>query len=102
MPVLDHPVHEKTRVGADFKYRCNNRRHFASGYYAPERVYGFDGLFTVELRWIPHRMSTECRYDLPATDPGCTGCKHANPAYVQALMQSGCSSASVTAASDGQ
>ena len=75
-PVEDHPIHPSTQKGADFRYGCHNRRPFSSGYYAPHRVYGFDGLFTVELKWIPFAMSRDCKFDMP-NDPGCEGCRHA-------------------------
>lgn len=32
---------------------------------------------TPRYRQIPHVMSTDCRYDASATDPGCAGCRHA-------------------------
>lgn len=69
------PVHEKTRIGSDFRYRCFNRKNFASGYWAPNRVHGFDGRFTVELTWIKHVMSMKCQYDRHESDPACAGCK---------------------------
>ena len=48
----------------------------AAGYYAETRVYTPDGMFSKKLIWIPHTMSTECKYDTPG-DPCCQGCKQA-------------------------
>lgn len=31
---------------------------------------------------IKHTMSTECRYDAAAKDPGCAGCQHINQGAV--------------------
>lgn len=76
MPVDDHPVHESTKKSADYKYGCNNKKRPSGGYYAPNRSYGFDGTFTVELKWIPFVMSKECKYDLSQTDRACADCKH--------------------------
>lgn len=79
MPVENHPVHEKTRIGADFRYGCHNRKDFASGYRAIDRVAGSNGY---EAVWhmcsvvIPFTMSRDCQYDLSASDAACEGCKH--------------------------
>lgn len=78
MPVDDHPIHPSTQKDASFRYGCNNRRPFASGYYAPNRVYGYDGLYSIELRWIKFAMSRDCKFDLADSHVGCTGCRHAN------------------------
>lgn len=67
-------AHEKNAIKADDKYGCWNHKPFSSGYYAPVRVYGFDGLFTIEPRWVPFRNSQECRYDMARTDLRCNGC----------------------------
>lgn len=78
MPVEDHPVHPSTRKGADFRYGCWNRGEYASGYYAPNRVYGFDGAFSVELKWVRYTMSTPCitaQTGWAGSDPNCEGCK---------------------------
>ena len=81
MPVDDHPVHESTKIDSSFRYGCNNRKRPSGGYYAPNRVYGFDGAFTVELKWIRFRLSEPCQFDLAETDPGCADCRHKkNPA----------------------
>lgn len=77
-PVDDHPIHPCTQKGADFRYGCWNRGEYESGYYAPNRVYGFDGTFTVELKWIKYDMSRECitaKTGQAASDPNCEGCR---------------------------
>ena len=71
MPVEDHPVHEKTKVGADFKYGCNNRAPFKDSYI---------GSPWSKAVVIKHVMSTDCRYDLATKDSGCFGCKWINRA----------------------
>ena len=74
MPVNDHPVHESTIKKVDVKYGCFNRV-MAKGYYAPQRDYRPDGAFYIRLVFIPHVMSTDCRYDFRRTDADCKGCK---------------------------
>lgn len=73
-PVDDHPVHEKVKIDADKAYGCKNRV-MAKGYYAPDRVYKPDGTFYVVQVFIPHRLTTSCKYDFRRTDPRCGGCK---------------------------
>lgn len=105
MPVEDHPVHEKTRIGKDFRYGCFDRDEYNKGYWAPDRVWGDDGQFTVGLKWIPYKMSRGCltaETGQALTDPNCQGCKWINRASSPAQTQSGCSTASETAASGGQ
>ena len=78
MPVEEHEVHEKVRISADKPYGCSNRKEFAKGYYAPDRVYRPDGTFHTILSWIPHATSTECRsFYLWSTDPRCSVCEAA-------------------------
>lgn len=69
MPVLDHPVHEKVKIGKDFRYGCFNKKPRDS-YLFREFVGGH-----IEVKFIEHRMSKECRYDMSLTDPACEGCK---------------------------
>lgn len=75
-PVDDHPVHEKTKIGSDFRYGCYNRKPFADGYYAKDRIYRGNGTFYEVLTYIKHVNTTECQYDRYATDPACAGCTH--------------------------
>lgn len=69
MPVLDHPTHEATRIGADHRYGCHSRQRPIAGQTVT-------GAAAYGARQWPHRMSTECRYDLSLSDPSCTGCPH--------------------------
>ena len=67
MPVIDHPIHPSTQKGEDFRYGCWNREPFKAGYVAhPWSI----------AKYIPHNMSTSCKYDLSNKDPNCQGCKH--------------------------
>ena len=75
MPVDDHPVHEKVKISADKAYGCKNRKT-AKGYYAPDREYRPDGTYYLRLVFIPHRLTTSCKYDFRRTDPRCKGCNH--------------------------
>ena len=73
-PVEDHDVHESVKIRADKPYGCWGRKGMGDGYYAPDRHYRGNGTFSIHLAYIPHRNSTECRYDLWETDPRCAGC----------------------------
>lgn len=79
-PVADHPTHEKTKVGADHRYGCNNRPRPdpESGYWAPDRVYTESGAFIEKPVFVKHYegMSIACRYDLAKSDKQCAGCRH--------------------------
>ena len=75
MPVEDHEVHESTKRDSSFRYGCNSRVGFGTGYFAPDRVYKEDGTYIEKLVRIPHKMSTACRnYYLWNTDPACAEC----------------------------
>ena len=71
------PVHEKTKIGPDWRYKCNNHpSRKGAFYYAPNRIYRPDGTFYVvleriESEWIEHDV---CRawHD----HQGCLGCVH--------------------------
>ena len=82
MPVLDHEIHQSVRHGADHRYGCWNRTGFADGYLAPagyaeEIDYTLDWCEArIRLEYVPHRMSTECRYDMSLKDASCAGCQH--------------------------
>lgn len=88
MPGLDYEVHELVRSKAGDTYGCWNRRHLADGYYAPSRQYSphGSGNFTMVKTYIPHRMSTECRYDMSLTDPKCAECIHVGSGEEYAAM----------------
>lgn len=91
MPGIDHEVHEKTKRGAGHLAHCNgNPRPLAEneggGYYAPDREYFPDGSFVSGLRFIPFRMSTECRYDQKIAPEHCVGCPHLGTGKAYAEM----------------
>jgi hypothetical protein len=66
MPVLDHPIHESTRQGADARYGCYNRGPFKLAVV---------GSLSYGAQIWKHRMSTACRnFYLWDTDPKCAGC----------------------------
>lgn len=53
---------------------CYNKS-YSLGYWVLTRKWFDDGRFELVNEWIPHRTSTDCRYDLMASDPECVGCK---------------------------
>lgn len=78
MPVEDIAVHEKVKIGSDFRYGCHSSRNprKSLGYYATQRVYNVDSTFATELKFIPHTNTTKCRsFSLWDTDHACAGCK---------------------------
>lgn len=77
MAVLQHEVHERTKIGPDHRSGCHNRPEFSRGYYAPDREYKPDGTWVIVQRFIRHSMSQECRFDLSLQSAHCAGCKHA-------------------------
>ena len=85
MPVDDHPVHDTTKIGADYRYGCHNRDAYKDAYSAPNRQAGTDGYkptFWMERIRIPFRMSRDCvtaRTGQAATDPYCADCKWSKP-----------------------
>lgn len=75
MPVEQHAVHERVRIGSDWRYACWNRPDkFADGYYAPDRIYNEDGTWRDVKTFIPHTMSHDCRSD--DSSGFCAGCRH--------------------------
>ena len=74
MPVEDIPVHEKVKISADKRYGCWGRVKMDAGYFATDRRYKPDGTYYQILTRIPHRNTTDCRYDLWESDPRCAGC----------------------------
>lgn len=67
MPGLDTDVHEKTRIGADWRYLCHNKPR-------PVVRQIVRSLFSA-AQWT-YNFSTECRYDMSLTDRACEGCPH--------------------------
>ena len=78
MPVLDHPVHERTIQKEGARNGCHNKPRPTpeSGYWAPDRKFYPDGRFKVTCTWIPFTMTTDCMYDKSMSDPQCEGCPH--------------------------
>ena len=77
MPVIEHAVHEKVRIGEGWVYGCHNRpSKFKPHYWAPERRVFPDGSFEVMSVRVPHSLSHNCRFDLSLADPACKGCDH--------------------------
>lgn len=66
------------------KNGCNNRPRPAAGkplLVQDGYVDNYSPIYataTRTARWVfkPFVMSTECKYDASATDPGCAGCQH--------------------------
>lgn len=79
MPVEEHEVHEKVKVGSDLRYGCNTVRRKnprQEVYYAPDRVYRPNGTYYLILKPITDEMSKSCRsFYLWANDPACADCK---------------------------
>lgn len=77
MPVIEQPVHARTRKGKDDRYGCHNKPRPTedAGYWAPDRHYFPDGRFEMRCVWIPLVMTKDCRNDRSLTDPDCDGCQ---------------------------
>lgn len=77
MPVDDHPVHEKTKTGPDWRYGCNNHKpRKGNAYYAPDRLYRPDGTFytvltRIQTEWIEYESCPAYH-----NHQGCKECKH--------------------------
>ncbi len=76
MPVIEHDVHASVRSSANSNYGCWNRYEFKDGYYVNSRMYFPDGQYDMKMEFVPHLMSTECRFDHSLTDSKCAECKH--------------------------
>ena len=75
MPVEEHEVHESVRHSADKLYGCNSNKRLQNGYWLQEREYRQNGTYIMMHKFIPHKMSVDCRnYYLWYSDPGCRGC----------------------------
>lgn len=73
-PVEDHPIHELTVQKPGAKYGCHNRKPYASGYFAPNRVYNEDGTYFTVLKRIPFVMTKHCHNKPDVEEPMCEGC----------------------------
>lgn len=52
---------------------CFNKTYAAGYWVAEKRVCRWEVVLV--QKWIPHVMTTDCRYDRMASDPECVGCK---------------------------
>ena len=77
MPVVDHPVHQSVKKTGKERNGCHNRKPYATGYFAPDRVYKDDGTYQTMLCRLPFKNSALCNYDLWHSDWGCLDCKWA-------------------------
>lgn len=82
MPVEEHEVHEKVKIADNKPYGCHNRLDHCEGYVGSQ--------WGTPI-WIPHVMSTECRYDMSLTDPRCAKCRHqgSGEAYAKQVTENG-------------
>ena len=79
MPVIEHEVHEKVRISENKPYGCHNHDRDFTNYSAPNRftgTTGYEPIYWLGRKSIPHVMSRECRYDTSLKDPRCDDCKH--------------------------
>lgn len=68
-------VHEKVKIKADDPYGCHSRDDLSGGYWVKQRVYGVGGVYELIDKYIPFRMSPQCRsFYLWDVDPRCGGC----------------------------
>ena len=76
MPVLDHPVHPSTRIGAEYRAGCWSGSPAADGYWAQDgvEILRDKGMaFSVRrMVWVKNEASKECRQVLPLAE--CRGC----------------------------
>ena len=94
MPVEEHEVHEKVIEKTGTKYGCFNRKPYADGYRAPNRYQtsdGYQAVYKLEAKFIPHVMSRECRYDMSLSDIKCDECIHrgSGEAYADRVRNNG-------------
>ena len=75
MPVLESQPNELNTTSTATPYGCRDRV-IKGGYYMDSRVYSENGTFATVQKFIPHTMSTECRYSSSLTDTRCATCKH--------------------------
>lgn len=72
MPVIDHPVHDTTRVNTTtWRYGCHNKKRTGQDYVV-QCGWTEDG--RADLIYCRDVFSRECRYDFSLTDTACDGC----------------------------
>ena len=87
MPVLDHEVHDSVKSTGTEPYGCSSAIQ-KDGYWIQERAYRKDGTYVMRDRFVPHRMSKDCRnFYLWYKDAGCLTCKRPKDReYAQTMM----------------
>lgn len=82
MPVIDTPVHEKTRAGSGHRYFCNNKPRTREPYLAPDGYVTVHDhkdhgtMVMVKMSWVEDTGTLDCRHDISLSDSGCEGCCH--------------------------
>lgn len=79
MPVEDSEPNALNTCSTSRPYGCKDRV-IKDGYYMDSREYAEDGTFTTVQKFVPHTMSTTCRFDGAMTDPRCSTCSHRHSA----------------------
>lgn len=74
MPVLNTPVHDKTKQAENHRYGCFNKRLERKTVVVPMGYAVHTG--TVIFIEIEDFGSKECRYDKSLSDASCLGCEH--------------------------
>jgi len=54
---------------------CYNRE-MAAGYWVKDRQYTPSGQYNLVYYYVPHQMTTDCKWSETHTDPACKGCQH--------------------------
>ena len=78
MPVIDHGQHASTAKDSEsHRYGCFDRLP-SKKWLRVQDGWWHDGRDLVgKSEMIPHRLSTDCRYDRSLSDGACAGCCHA-------------------------
>lgn len=68
---------------------CFNKT-YAPGYWVLTRKWFDDGRFELVNEWVPHRTSTDCKYDRRDDDKACVGCKWNPPVAEEVVLCQNC------------
>ena len=89
MAVIDTPVHERTKTGADWHPACWNKTRTRNPYLVKDgfKLVYDGGKYESMQMWklIDDVGSFECRSDCPE----CIGCDHYDTAYVEMVKRKG-------------
>lgn len=77
MPVVEHEVHQHGIRDAEHRYGCWDRLSFKNWFRAQDGWWHDGSELVGKSAMVPHRLSTDCRYDRSLSDPACRGCRHA-------------------------